>query len=139
MLGFAFNAQANEIAVVDGDSIWWRKGGWGPNQDQSDGATKYRLAGYDAPETRRHKKTSDGEIEWGQLAKQKLHEAIAGAKSIRIKPVIFGRWRTRHGDRVAQLFLDGRDVRDIAVEWGWGAAWQGKPGEKRPDWAKLDD
>jgi endonuclease YncB( thermonuclease family) len=139
MLWFAFRAQANEIAVVDGDSIWWRKGGWGPKQDQSDGAKKYRLAGYDAPETRRHKKTGDDEIEWGQLAKQKLQEAIAGAKAICIKPVIFGRWRTRFGDRVARLFIDGRDVRDLAVEWGWGTAWQGRPGEKRPDWAKLDD
>jgi hypothetical protein len=59
--------------------------------------------------------------------------------AMRIKPVIFGRRRTRYGDRVARLIIDGRDVREMAVEWGWGAAWQGRAGDKRPDWAKLDD
>ena len=139
VLGFGFTTRAHEIAVIDGDSIWWRRGGWGSNEQESEGAIKYRLAGYDAPETRRRQRTTDDEIEWGEFAKTKLREATSAAKSIRIKPVLFGQRRTRHGDRVAKLVLDGRDVRDIAVEGGWGVAWQGRPGEKRPDWAKLDD
>src|SRR5262245_34717309 len=100
---------ANEIDVIDGDSINWRRDGWGADGQQTDGAVRYRLAGYDSPELLRAK--TESEAEWATGAKEYLKRRIARAGKMRLKVV----GRTPHGDPVARLTIDGHDVKDIMI------------------------
>jgi endonuclease YncB( thermonuclease family) len=117
MLWFGFRVRAHEVHVYDGDTIWWRRGGWGPGEDQNEGAKKYRLAGHDAPEVRRRRSVSENQKEWGKLAAARLRELLDGAKDIRIRPVIFGQRYTRnHPTRLAQLIIDGVDASALMID-----------------------
>ena len=140
MLWFGFDVRADEISVTDGDSIWYRSGGWGPNEDQSIGAVKYRLKGYDAPEIRHRKSVSDDQAEWGRLATIQLKEAIGAARDIWIKPVIFGRWYTvNHPVRLARLIIDGKDAAKIMISAGMAVKAKIEGGHiVRAKWDKMD-
>lgn len=115
------------IEVRDGDSIW----------DVSRGEErqrKYRLIGYDSPEIGARAK-SENEARWGEDATNHLREAINNSRSLRIWPRVFGQWHTRHGDRLAWLYIDGRDAKDIMVEARMGAQWTGG---QRPRWDQME-
>lgn len=103
------------IVVVDGDTVdrWpWR----------------YRLTGFDAPEVRRPRCAAERAA--GLSAQYRLREIIDGAGKIEI---VRERRRLDPWGRVlARLVIDGRDVAEIAIAEGWGAAYSGR-GPKR-DW-----
>jgi endonuclease YncB( thermonuclease family) len=129
-----FRVQAGEISVRDGDSIWWRRGGWGADGQQTDGARKFRLAGYDAPEIGERAK-SPREAEWGEDAKGFLQPRIGEARKLRIKPTGQTRFEATE---LAVLYIDGRDARDVMIDAGMGAAveWRGEY-MVRPKWDEL--
>jgi endonuclease YncB( thermonuclease family) len=71
----------NEISVIDGDSIHWRKGGWGSDGQQSEGEIPYRLEGLDAPAlSGRAECKSEREARWGEAAKVFLDQQLKAAK-----------------------------------------------------------
>lgn len=98
----------NAFRVIDGDGIEYC-------------GKQYRLAGYDAPEVRSLKTDKDKWTEWrrGEQAKLRLETLIAGARSVHLVD-----WGTPAppGKRYeATLFINGWDVRTIAITEGWGA------------------
>jgi endonuclease YncB( thermonuclease family) len=125
---------ANEISVVDGDSIHWRSGGWGADGQQSDGAMPYRLDGYDAPEVGGKAKT-EREAEWGEAAKQYLKEKIERANKLKLR----NKGYARHGQRVAILYIDGADVADIMIgaKMAQPIKWSDTDHIVRPNWDEL--
>jgi hypothetical protein len=93
--------------VIDGDSIAY-------------GGKQYRLTGYDAPEVRRLRTDKDKWTEWrrGEQAKLRLETLLAGARSVQL---IDWQIAAPPGGRCeATLFIDGQDVRTIAINEGWG-------------------
>lgn len=105
------------ITVVDGDTVdrWpWR----------------YRLAGFDTPETRRGRYRCAAELQAGRAAAVRLEDLIARAQRAELHRTT---WRLdRWGRVLARLELDGEDVAAIAIREGWGVAYHGR-GPRR-DW-----
>jgi endonuclease YncB( thermonuclease family) len=97
--------------------------------------------GYDAPERRKRRSgyVSENHAEWGRLAAAHLEKALEAARSIRIKPVIFGRWYTPHRNRLARLIIDGKDVAKVMIDGGMAVAVQFRDGRiVRAKWDKMD-
>jgi len=130
-----FHARADEISVHDGDTIHWRRGGWGADGKQADGTRKFRLAYYDAPELGEQAKSAR-EAEWAEEARRFLKRRIEEARHLRIKPIGHTRWEDTE---VAVLYLNGRDIKEIMIEAGMGmpVAWDDNGHFIRPNWDKL--
>jgi endonuclease YncB( thermonuclease family) len=112
-------AHIGAMRVIDGDGVEWN-------------GKKYRLEGYDAPETHNiHSKHSKG-LEWtrGVKAMHRLVVLIRQARSVHLVP---GPAPTAGRDRYpAVLLIDGRDIAEIAKREGWGREyWSGR---KPVDW-----
>lgn len=104
------------VRVVDGDTI-------------DRGLFRYRLVGFDAPETRRARCVL--ERERGHAATARLRELIAGAGEVEIRRET---WRLdRYWRLLGRLYVDGRDVGEIAIAEGWGAPYHVRKGKQR-DW-----
>lgn len=99
------------LCVIDGDDVLWR-------------GQRYRLAGYDTPETRDLRSTIDQVLERrrGQLAKLRLETLIAAARSLHL--IDWGTTLISGERRLATLLIDGRDVAVIAQREGWGIDFQ---------------
>jgi micrococcal nuclease len=120
MFGYLRN---DDVGVTDGDTIW-----------HMSAARKFRLIGYDSPE-RGARAKSEHEAKWAEDATKYLEETIAGARTIRIRPKVFGKRRTRNGDRLAKLYIDGVDVKQLMIDARMGVEWTGG---KRPDWEAME-
>lgn len=108
---------AQPIVVIDGDTVdrW---------------PLRYRLAGFDAPETKRGRYRCHREMERGNAATARLGQLLDAADRVEI---IRTSWKPDKWGRVlADIKIDGRSVRDIAISEGWGAPYTGR-GPKR-DW-----
>jgi endonuclease YncB( thermonuclease family) len=128
-----FRVSREEIEVVDGDSIHWRRGGWGADGQQTEGAVKYRLKGYDSPEMGERAKSAR-EAEWAEDAKRYLQKAIANARKLRVK--LDG--NTPRGEPLAILYIDGVDTKDIMVAARMGVVPDWRDGRMiRPKWDEL--
>jgi len=131
MLWFGFRVYASEIEVVDGDSIHWRRGGWGDGQKE--GTRKFRLAGYDSPEMGERAKSAL-EAEWAHEAKAFLEGAISQAGKLRIKAA----GRTPRNEEVGILYIDGVDAKDVMVKAGMGVVPEWRDGRMiRPKWEEM--
>jgi endonuclease YncB( thermonuclease family) len=108
------------IEVGDADTI------------KSNGKT-YRLMGYDAPEIIRAK--SDHERALGKRAAERLRELVAPPNKVKLKP---SGELDRYNRYLAQLFINGRDVKLIAIEEGWGVPFNGEKRKQRPDWSGMN-
>jgi endonuclease YncB( thermonuclease family) len=123
-----FRVTKDEIDVIDGDSINWRRGGW--PDGVTDGTKRYRLEGYDSPELRGAK--TETEAEWAQEAKEFLKHIISGARSLKLEPT--GEVTPR-GDQVAILYIDGVPAADLMVGEGQGKFPEWREGRMlRPKW-----
>jgi endonuclease YncB( thermonuclease family) len=132
---FGKRVYAREIDVIDGDSINWRKGGWGENMDQSDGALAYRLAGLEAPPVRGQDATEIA-LKWGNAAKTFLKEHVDRARVLKLKD----RGPDRHGRRrVATLYIDGTDAAEIMIKAKMAVEdeWDATDHLIKPDWDEL--
>jgi endonuclease YncB( thermonuclease family) len=137
---FGFSVQKHEIAVVDGDTINYRPGGWPGGQIE--GTRKFRLRGrlksFDAPEVSSKAKSIE-EGRWGDLAKAVLEEKIARAGRLKLKRT--GEWTDRGNDEVVVLLMDGQDAADVMIDANMAreADWDANGKFKRPDWLDLWD
>lgn len=105
------------IRVVDADTI------------ERDGVS-YRLMGFDAPETKR----AASEHEWaiGQRATARLTELLAPPNKVKLEPT---KESDRFKRRLARVYINGRDVAEIAIEERWGIPFHGEKRKQRPDWS----
>ena len=117
-------AQIGDLRVVDGDDLEWQ-------------GRRYRLDGYDAPETHNFRSRHDRRLEEkrGLKAMHRLAVLLNGARSLHLVEV-----KVIARDRVlAVALVDGRDVASIAVEESWGVRFVRQPngslkGRRQNDW-----
>ena len=100
--------------VIDGDTI------------RASYGVKYRLMGFDAPETFQAK--CDTELALGKRAAERLKELLASGE---VRIVESGKI-DRYGRTLAHLTVNGRDVGGVLVSEGLARAYDGRP--KRQDW-----
>jgi endonuclease YncB( thermonuclease family) len=117
MLRWLFG-RSGPIRVIDGDTV------------ERDGV-RFRLMGFDSPDIQ----NPNTETEWqeGEDAAKRLQQLIAPPNKVRLRP---HKTRDRFGRVLAQLFINGRDVKDIAIAEGWGVEFNARKGEKR--WGQRD-
>ena len=126
-----FRVSKDEIDVIDGDSINYRRGGW--PDGQTEGTVRYRLEGYDSPELRAK---SEHEAEWAADAKEFLKWLIGEARSLKIEPT--GE-RTPRGDPVAILYIDGVAAASLMIGEGAGKLPEWREGRMmRPKWQDTE-
>lgn len=106
-----------DVHVVDADTI-------------DSGGKRYRLMGFDAPETGLAKTQQEWDL--GQFAANRLRELCAPPNKLKLKSS--GKV-DRFGRHLARLYVNGRDVAEIAVEEGWGVPFNGERRRRRPDWS----
>jgi len=109
---------AGDLRVVDGDDVEYR-------------GQRFRLAGFDTPNVDNLRSHIDRRLEQqrGQMAKLRLQVLIAAARSVHLID-----WETplENGARkLATLLIDGRDVRGVALQEGWGVDYRQR---KDVDW-----
>ena len=109
---------AGDLRVVDGDDVEYR-------------GQRFRLAGFDSPQVDNLRSNIDRSLEHqrGMMAKLRLQVLIGAARNVHLID-----WETplENGVRkLATLLVDGRDVRDIALEEGWGVDYRAS---KEVDW-----
>ena len=107
----------DRLGVVDGDSIL------------VDGR-EWRLRGYDTAETVRA--YCEGERRLGLIAKRRLEELIATAKSLELTG---GETADRYGRPLGSLLVDGRDTGQIMIAEDLARAYEG--GRKK-GWCSRD-
>jgi endonuclease YncB( thermonuclease family) len=135
---FGYRVYAQEIELVDGDSLHWRRGGW--PDGIKEGTRKIRLKGLEAPAIGGLAR-SEQEALWGDAAKTYLEELIERARRLKLKPT--GK-TTDRGDALMTLYADGKDVAEIMigahmarppkwdahgkfVRYNWAALWHERP------------
>lgn len=104
---------ASQIRVVDGDTI-------------EHAGRKYRLTGYDTPET--HFSECSSEKALGDRATRRLRQLIDDAKSVRLEPE---RGTDRYGRGLGKLLIDGQDAGDLLISEGLARPYLGG---KRQGW-----
>ncbi len=111
----------SQVSVIDADTI-------------KIGAESIRLVGFDAPELGRAK--SEHEYNMGVAATKRLQELLGESDEVRMQRL---RDADIHGRSLAPLYIDGRDVADIAVEEGWGVRFDGdrRRSDEMPDWDSM--
>jgi micrococcal nuclease len=109
----AFQSGPSAFIVVDGDTI------------RSPAGVKYRLLGFDAPETFYAK--CDGELQLGLKAKARLEQLIASGTARIIESGRLDRYRRT----LAVLTVDGRDVAATLIGEGLARPYHG---ERRRGW-----
>jgi endonuclease YncB( thermonuclease family) len=98
------------------------------------GNESIRLVGYDAPEIDKAK--SEHESRMGMAAAERLVQLLSEPNEVRMErlpePDIYGR-------TLAKLYVNNRDVAQIAVEEGWAMPFDGKRrrSDEMPDWSKM--
>ena len=100
--------------VIDGDTI------------RAPYGVKYRLMGFDAPETFQAK--CDAELELGKRATERLKELLATGE---VRIVESGK-TDRYGRTLARLTVNGRDVGGVLISEGLARAYDGRT--KRESW-----
>lgn len=103
---------AGAIFVVDADTV------------DMDGR-RYRLAGFDAPEIGFARCGSEREL--GIRAAARVIDLIRYAKQADL--VSLGK-QAGWGRTLGRLTIDGKDLRDFAIEEGWGVPYDVKAGRK---------
>lgn len=98
---------ASQIRVVDGDTIEVH-------------GRKYRLTGYDTPETDMSKCSSEKAL--GDRATRRLRQLIDQAGSVRLETEL---GRDRYGRRLGQLWIDGQDAGRLLVNEGLARQYRG--------------
>jgi endonuclease YncB( thermonuclease family) len=133
---FGYKVQVVDIEVVDGDSINWRRGGWGDGKQ--DGTRKIRLHGLDAPAVG-GKAKNEQEAQWGAAAKAFLETRIAEARRLKLRPT--GKRTPHYGDELMVLTIDGEDIAGIMIRERMAkeSAWTAEGRFVRYDWADLWD
>jgi micrococcal nuclease len=108
------------INVSDADTIWV-------------GEEKFRLVDFDAPETAHAKTRHEWQI--GQAATDRLEALLAPPAAVTLLRVP-GHETFDRG--LARLFVNGRNVAEIAIEEGWGVPYDGRrrKSKEKPDWSK---
>lgn len=98
--------------VIDGDTL-------------AHGYWRWRMAGWDAPETRRARCPAEKAL--GERAAARLRELVAG--EFVLEQV---RGRDPHGRRVARFLADRRDAGEIMAAEGLAKPWRGTGA--KPEW-----
>ncbi|MEY8800157.1 thermonuclease family protein [Leisingera sp. XS_AS12] len=98
---------ASQIRVVDGDTIEYA-------------GRKYRLTGYDTPET--HFSECSSEKALGDRATRRLRQLIDRADSVRLETE---RGTDRYGRGLGRLLIDGRDAGDLLINEGLARPYRG--------------
>lgn len=108
---------AGDLRVVDGDDIEWN-------------GNRFRLAGYDTPETHTYRSHIDRALEHrrGNQARHRLLVLIAGARAVHMVP--WGKPVSSGNRQLGSLLIDGWEVASIAIGEGWGGRLQ-KSRERR--------
>lgn len=107
---FGLFRRRDEVEVIDGDTV--------KRPDGRDGMEEFRLLGFDAPETSRG---SDLERERGRKATDRLRQLLANARRVKLELGTSAEGnQMHHNRRFARLYIDGKDVSDIAIREGWG-------------------
>lgn len=117
-LGIAEPPAVGELVAVDGDNVRWQ----GKN---------CRLVGFDAPEIRSKHPL---EKERAFRAMLRLQERISIASRLEVRPYHAG--KDRWDRPLVQLFVDGRDIADIAIEEGWARRYEKG---RKPAWHKPSE
>ena len=107
------NLGLSQWIAVDGDTI------------KSPAGVRYRLLGFDAPETALAK--CIGELDLGTKAKRRLQELINTGPA----QLIESGKRDKYGRSLATLMIGGRDVAGIMIAEGLGRPYKGG---KREGW-----
>jgi hypothetical protein len=128
--GTVIHCKRGQLQATDGDTVWMTDG-------PADGRAEFRVLGLNAPEVTHRKRANDLHVERGKRAAARLTYLL----SIRTSTLVLGHGDQNqpmhHSRRFAKLFLDGRDIVDIACkDEGWGARWI--PGGYGPDWNRQD-
>ncbi|MFM9847686.1 MAG: thermonuclease family protein [Hyphomicrobiaceae bacterium] len=101
------------IVVVDGDTV------------DMDGA-RYRLLGYDTPETYWARCTREREL--GNDATSRLKQLL----DLYPWNMEWNGARDRYWRRLGRLYVNGEDVAETAIREGWGVRYNGRG--RRKDW-----
>lgn len=118
---------ADDLRVVDGDDIVWN-------------GHRFRLAGYDTPETQNFRSRVDRALEHrrGNQARHKLQVLIAGARTVHMIP--WNQIASRDNRQLGSLLIDGWEVAAIAIGQRWGVDYRnresidwGDPQQEFPD------
>ena len=100
------NGPNRHSCVVDGDTVWL------------DG-TKYRMAGYDAPETTTNICGGQAEVDLGRRATRRVVELLnAGGISIADHGT-----RGKYGRGLISIYSGGTDIGDILIREGLARHW----------------
>ena len=110
--------RADRVRVIDGDTI-------------AVGETRYRLLGYDTPETKYAKCPEERRL--GNRATRRLKELIGNARGIELDV----RWRTdKYGRKLARAFVFGQDVAHTMITESLARPYAGG---KRGSWCDVKE
>jgi len=103
----AISSGAGDFRVIDGDDIEWH-------------GHRFRLAGYDTPETQNSRSRVDRGLEQrrGNQARHRLQVLIAGARTVHMIP--WNQIASRDNRQLGSLLIDGWEVAAIAIGDRWG-------------------
>lgn len=98
------------------------------------GKESIRLAGFDAPEV--YHGETEHEVKIGMAAAERLVQLLSEPNEVRMERLPEP---DHHGRTLARLYVNNRDVAEIAIEEGWGVP---MPNRRRrssemPDWSKT--
>lgn len=113
--GLTTPAAAQEIQVIDGDSVKTRAG------------VTWRLSTFDCPET--FYARCESELARGNAATKRLRQLIDSAGKVEL---VADRKVDRYGRQLGHLYVDGKDVGEILVREGFCVPYTGRT--KRRDW-----
>lgn len=94
---FAETIRSGAIYMIDGDTA-------------DIGGKRYRLVGYDTPET--YQAQCDFEKAWGNQATARARELVAGAGAV---DLVILPGEDRYGRGLARIFISGRELGDILI------------------------
>ena len=103
---------SSAFIVIDGDTI------------RSPAGVKYRLMGFDAPET--YQARCDEELQLGLKAKARMEQLIASGTARLIEHRL-----DKYGRTLAELTIDGNDVAETMISEGLARPYHG---ERRQGW-----
>lgn len=111
--------QAQHIRLIDGDTIKWR-------------GERYRLQGWDAPETRPGQFKCIGERRKGDRATAALRQLIDGAEHLQLAGI--SRQKDFFGRHLATLYADGADAGEVLASQGLAKP---SPDGRQQDWCTF--
>lgn len=125
-----------DLEVIDGDTV--------SRDDGQGGREEFRLLGFDTPEVKL-RESKRGKIIRGELHKQRglkaaaiLSKLLAEARTVELEPGVGEDGNRMHrGRRFAHLYINGQNVKDIAIKQEWGVRYPYEGGQP-PNWDDPD-